>query len=146
MESWCQHGHQEAVVDVAEQLLPDIGMGDLRTDNMSDRRRPSSACGRTHPRVPQPPHLNDGVAELQRVEELDQGRHLEPVLPVEAVPVLAGDIQLGGQGGVQAAEACGQNLSTEYGAAPLDNQQNKQPINICSHRTRKPPTPSPRTC
>ena len=44
-----------------------------------------------------PPHLDDGVAELQGVEELDEGGHLDPVLPVEAVPLLAGHLQLGGQ-------------------------------------------------
>lgn len=76
------------------------------------------------------PHLNDSVAELQRVEELDQGRHLEPVLPVEAVPVLARDVQLGGQGGVQAAKPCGQHLGTEQ----LHKQNAKMKSSILSTR------------
>lgn len=58
-------------------------------------------------------HLNNGVAELQRVEKLDEGRHLEPVLLVEAVPLLVGNLQLGGQRGVQAAQPCGQHLRRE---------------------------------
>lgn len=42
-------------------------------------------------------HLDNGVAEFQRVEKLDKGRHLEPVLFVQAVPLLSGNLQLGGQ-------------------------------------------------
>lgn len=42
-------------------------------------------------------HLNDSVAEFQRVEKLDEGRHLEPVLFAQAVPLLIGNLQLGGQ-------------------------------------------------
>lgn len=41
-------------------------------------------------------NLYDSVAELQGVEELDKGRHPQPVLPVQAVPLLTGNLQFGG--------------------------------------------------
>lgn len=66
-------------------------------------------------------HLNDSVTELQRVEELDEGRHLEPVLSVQAVPLLARHLQPGGQGRVQAAQPCGQHLGEGEGL-PLNQR------------------------
>ena len=58
-------------------------------------------------------HLNDGVAELQRVHELDKWREKEPVVPQQAVPPLAFLLQLGRQGGVQATEPRRKHLGSE---------------------------------
>lgn len=56
-------------------------------------------------------YLNNSIAELQGVEKLDEGRHPDPVLSVQAVPLLAGNLQLGRQRGVEAAQPCGEHLS-----------------------------------
>lgn len=57
--------------------------------------------------------LDDGVAELQRVHELDQGREQEPVVLEKAVPLLAFLFQLRRQGRVEATEPGRQHLGPE---------------------------------
>ena len=74
-----------------------------------------SACLRVPRAVAEPgrAHLNDGVAELQRVHELDERREQEPVVPQQAVPLLALLLQLGRQRRVQAAEPRRKHLGSE---------------------------------
>lgn len=55
-------------------------------------------------------YLNDRIAELQGIHELDEGGQQEPVVLQEAVPLLAFLFQLRGQGGVQPTEASCKHL------------------------------------
>lgn len=58
-------------------------------------------------------HLNDGVAELKGVHELDQRREQDPVVLQKAVPFLVFLFQLGRQGRVQTTEPGRKHLYSE---------------------------------
>lgn len=58
-----------------------------------------SAPGRPHSQE-QHTHLDDSIAELQRVHEEDQGGDPDPVLAPQEVPIIPPNLQLAGQGGV----------------------------------------------
>ena len=58
-------------------------------------------------------YLNDGVAELKGVHELDQGREQEPVVLQKAVPFLIFLFQLGRQGRVETTESGCKHLCSE---------------------------------
>ena len=58
-------------------------------------------------------YLYDGVAELQGVHELHEGREEEPVVSEKAVPLLAFLFQLCRQGRVETTEPGGKHLCSE---------------------------------
>ncbi len=81
MQSRSHYRHQEAVVDVTQQLRADGGMSDLReTDgalNAVSNVYSVCVCVFTH-------HLGNSTTEVQRVQEVDESWHLLIQTPGES--------------------------------------------------------------
>jgi hypothetical protein len=56
---------------------------------------------------------NNGIAELERVEELCQFRYFVYIVGGKAVPLFSLNVQFPWKTGIEATQACGKNLSIE---------------------------------